>query len=42
LWVSIATYVILLFTIGSFRLYAALLPPGDNPRFLVATHHHVA
>jgi len=27
---------------SSFTLYAALLPQGNNPRLMVATHHLVA
>jgi len=38
---SIATYVILFSTTGSFQFYAALLPQGNNPRLTVATHHLV-
>ena len=42
LCVSMPTYVIQSSTADSFRLYAALLPQGNNLRLPVATCHHVA
>src|SRR4030042_3956965 len=42
LCVSIATYVLQLSMTGSFRLYAALLPQGDNPPLSVGPSHFIA